>query len=327
MDSSLELQKTEKQFLNMLEKAKVSSLILSEQEKNEGKKLLTEFMALKREEVSPIFFFKPVGAIALAIALFLTGGAGVVFAAQEALPGSPFYQVKMHVNERLRSVIALSPKEKARWEIERANLRLQEAEELSVRGKFDSVAALEIDEYLGEHIKKVQEISFALQESGKEGEAHALYSDLEVVLATHGKILGNLSLNTSKQEQLELGSTIANIQAYTEVMARDQEVANIGYAVSKKTAEQAMEAAEREMDETKLYIGKNKNKVGRYMRADIEAQLEEAEKFFEEGRDNVEAKRYKNSLVSFEKAVSVAKGAQILLETSIRIKKDLGPQN
>lgn len=324
MEPNSELQKIEGQFRELLEKAGVLSLALSEQEKGEGRRRLKEFIAQERREFPILFFFKPIGAIALAIALFLTGSAGVVLAAQEALPGSSLYQVKMHVNERFRSAIALSYEEKAQWEIKRANLRLQEAEELSARGKFNAKAAEEVEEYLKAHVEKVQEISAFMQNNGKEVEAQAFYSDLEVILAIHGRILGQLSVSMPAEERVELGNIIAGVQSYTEVVLKDHEaVVNLDYKVSKKTAEQTMESAENEVKAIKLYVSKNKNKVGRYMRADIETQLTIAEKFFGEGRENVSLKRYKNSLVSFEKAANQAKEAKILLETSIRIKKDL----
>src|SRR3989338_7355861 len=71
-------------------------------------------------------------------------GWGVSFAAENSLPGSLLYPIKVGVNERVGEVLALSTEAKANYEAKIAVRRMKEAEKLAEKGEMSPERASEL---------------------------------------------------------------------------------------------------------------------------------------------------------------------------------------
>ena len=76
--------------------------------------------SLRSKKVLPLF-----------IACGLVVGGTLSFAAENTLPGNVLYPVKIHLNEAIRGAFALTPKQKAAWEVLQVERRLEETEKLA----------------------------------------------------------------------------------------------------------------------------------------------------------------------------------------------------
>src|SRR3989338_1973542 len=73
--------------------------------------------------------------------LFVLAGTGTVSAAQGALPGDLLYPVKVSINEKVEVALAPTTAAKAEVQVRLAERRVDEARELSVRGRLDEKTA------------------------------------------------------------------------------------------------------------------------------------------------------------------------------------------
>src|SRR3989339_848820 len=94
---------------------------------------------LYRTSIFSGFFGIKLNAASLAVLLviFILAGGGVAMAAEKSLPGELLYPIKIHINERAKSLTAVSPEAKGKFEVEKLEQRLQEAEILSNRGELN----------------------------------------------------------------------------------------------------------------------------------------------------------------------------------------------
>lgn len=106
-----------------------------------------------------VFLFRRTFAVsALSLALVISGGLGVVRAAEGALPGQSLYPVKINVNESVIGTFKRSDAARAEWERERAGRRIAEAETLAEAGKLGDKEKNEIEQHLSENRKAFEEI-------------------------------------------------------------------------------------------------------------------------------------------------------------------------
>ncbi len=99
------------------------------------------------------FLRSPVRLQAVALAALLlvaASGGGLVYAAENALPGDPLYGMKLHVNEAFRARLNATPEARAQWAVERLQRRMRELHRLEERG----TAEADIDVAIGGHIEE-----------------------------------------------------------------------------------------------------------------------------------------------------------------------------
>jgi len=90
-------------------------------------------------------------ATAFSVLLLLgVSGGGLVYAAENALPGDALYGVKIHVNEAVRAKLQLTPEERAHWAVTCLERRMEELRALEARGSAEA----EIDVAIGGRIEK-----------------------------------------------------------------------------------------------------------------------------------------------------------------------------
>src|SRR3989344_6975993 len=104
------------------------------------------------ETRSPYVFMSYHMRMALAgLVLFVFAGTGTVSAAQGALPGDLLYPVKVSVNEKVEVALAPTPAAKAEVQVRLAERRVDEARELSARGRLDKKSAKALTDDFVEH--------------------------------------------------------------------------------------------------------------------------------------------------------------------------------
>jgi len=82
-----------------------------------------------------LFSFRYSSALA-AVLILVLGTGSLSYAAESALPGEALYSVKIHVNEKVQTALAITPEAKAYWEAKRAERRVKEAKRLAETGRL-----------------------------------------------------------------------------------------------------------------------------------------------------------------------------------------------
>jgi hypothetical protein len=155
------------------------------------------------------FKFMPYIATIMLVALF---GGGTSVAAQSSLPGDFLYPVKIQINEEVRSFLAFSPESKVRVEIDRVQARLEEAETLMKKGKFDTEARQSVESNL---VDRVSAISYKISDikTNNQELAESLKSEYETILDTGQKnifaqVAVEISPTSAEAQELEINAEV-----------------------------------------------------------------------------------------------------------------------
>ncbi len=184
-----------KSFSKQLEEA-TAHIVLSEAEKVRMREQIVAYMEYKpvRTPSSHINTTKKANSFSLfpffkthhfsgafLIAGLVVGSTfGVSFAADEALPGDLLYNVKVNVNEEVRSAFMSTKESQIAWEQERAERRLIEASKLASEGRLNTENKEKVSKLFAEHteavVQYVRDIEtkdplFALEASSDLGES------------------------------------------------------------------------------------------------------------------------------------------------------------
>lgn len=114
-----------------------------------------------------------VSTYALALLLISAGtGSTLTLAAEGSVPGNLLYPLKISISEPIRSVLARSPEDKAVWEVEQIERRLNEAVRLAAKNELTEERALALEKKLRKNTEVEQESmsSFALIDENEKNE-------------------------------------------------------------------------------------------------------------------------------------------------------------
>jgi Domain of unknown function (DUF5667) len=151
--------------------------------------------ALVRPVSSPYFNIPKLlssarGAYAFFAAILIIGlSAGTTYASENTLPGDTLYAIKVGITEPVHSALLTSSKDKATWNAELAERRLEEATQLAVQNKLDVKTSRYLSEKLSVHVAESVTNAEDLQNSGDSAGAVAARSDLEARVTAHAAIL------------------------------------------------------------------------------------------------------------------------------------------
>jgi uncharacterized membrane protein YgcG len=109
--------------------------------------LMARTRALPRAVRSPYSFLTTRLAqqgVAAVLVVTLAGGS-TALAASSALPGDVLFPVKIHVNERVETLLAVTPESQAQVATVQASRRLEEAEELVHKGRLTQEMTKEVE--------------------------------------------------------------------------------------------------------------------------------------------------------------------------------------
>ena len=131
--------------------------------------------------------------VSLALIVFFLGVGSTGMAANSALPGDTLYPVKVGINERVESWVAISPDASARFEVVKAERRLKEVEKLTVKKKTITPETKEkIKENFTKSAEKVKEITLDIEAKGGAAKAAEVKLDFENKLEAHKVVLSKL---------------------------------------------------------------------------------------------------------------------------------------
>ncbi len=149
---------------------------------------------------------------AAAALLLVTGG--VSLAAEGSLPGDSLYNMKLKVNEELKSFIAVTPEAKAKFAVETTEKRLQEAAQLSANGKLTEKNKSVLKTELAKRATDVKNRVAALVSQNKLDSAQEIALDFESSLRAHEIILGKITerSTTSLSSITQIDELIADIR-------------------------------------------------------------------------------------------------------------------
>ncbi|MBY0539532.1 hypothetical protein K2P56_03825 [Patescibacteria group bacterium] len=140
---------------------------LSDIERERMKRVLSEYIAMKPLRNVPLDRRAPISYMLLSLYAFsrksvalllvagiLFSGAGVSFAAENALPGDALYPIKVEVNEPVVAVLSVSSESKALWNAELAERRLEEAAKLASDDALTDEAKEELENRFEKHAER-----------------------------------------------------------------------------------------------------------------------------------------------------------------------------
>lgn len=244
-------------------------------------------------------------------------GAGVSFGAEGALPGDPFYPVKVNVNEKVVGWLSLSQEARADWEARLASRRLEEAEKLAVDGRLNAENKNKIEANFDAHAERVKERVEEMEEKRGSSKAANVSSNFEVSLQAHERILARLAEDDGEEvEDLAL-SVKAHKDAFVKIRTKAE--ATFSAEADSKTearaaAEGRLKAAENKIAEVKQFIVKMKEKLGEKAVVEAETRINAPEDLVAEGKLKLQTEAYGEAFVLFQRAHRIAQEAKLLIE-------------
>lgn len=150
----------------------------------------------------------------IAAFIAISGSMGVSYMASDSLPGDVLYSVKVHINEEMRHIAALSPEADAKVSLDIIASRADEARRLVAEGRLDSEAKNSISQELQSELntwKKVTENWAASGTSSSQTEARTTF---ESQAKENADIFGllNVSLDQPVSATTGTGSSTAESQ-------------------------------------------------------------------------------------------------------------------
>ncbi len=176
---------------------------LTTDERERMKRVLSEYVAMKPLRVAPLdrraplsyalisfyaFSRKSIAGILVAVLLF--SGAGVSFAAENALPGDVLYPIKVQLNEPVVAALSVSQESKVLWNAERAERRLEEAALLASNGALTEAKKQELEDRFDRYAERVIAEVEQIEESNS-SVAVDIASQFENKLLAHETILSD----------------------------------------------------------------------------------------------------------------------------------------
>jgi hypothetical protein len=136
-------------------------------------------------------------AMGVAAVLYMIGG--VTYAAEDALPGTPLYAVKTHVNEAFINITAVGDSKTARTQSRLAARRINELQTLINNGRLTTTTSERLLHDIVEHTQIARENIASLETAGerKRQQANRLQSQLTALLAAESETLQSVASSSA----------------------------------------------------------------------------------------------------------------------------------
>jgi hypothetical protein len=317
----------------ILERGK--SVRLSEFDKNEIRKALINVMAepqssrtYKRVRMISWSFSYLRVPLTAALILVLTGGTS--FAAQSSIPGDVLYPVKVGVNEKVETLLAVGAKEVATVTAKHALTRLSEAEALAAHGKLDAETKVKIEEHFYENVADLRSNLKKLEGSGDFNAAAIINGSFEEGLGEHLGAFVSLSVEngTGTPQVVAIAASVGNELQSTQVervALRERQVANASPSTL-EAAKGAQSAAEKKIMEVENYVATHASTTASVQNV-LTARLTSVHELMLAGVEKVNAEDYAGAFALFKKAETLAQDAKLLSILGNKVKKNLTVRN
>jgi hypothetical protein len=261
------------------------------------------------------------------LAILVLLGGGVSVAARSALPGHLLYPVKVNVNEEVRAALASSDEAKAKVDADRAEERLEEAEEVSVEEDVDAQTRADIEANFKLFADSTEARITALADVDARAAAD-IASEFETALRVHEKVLARLvagdaqssvevhGLQTDVDDELE-DTVKARLAAEAKVKTEDH-----GPEV-KAAAQGKLGAAANVIAEVTRFISNKKAVLGADAVAKAEARLKVAEDLKAQADAKLAAGAYSDAFILGNAVIRTAQEAKLLIEAQEELDVDL----
>lgn len=246
------------------------------------------------------------------IVVILMGGFSL--GADSAMPGGILYPVKVNINEEIRSQLAFSQRAKVAWDIRRVERRMEEAEQMAVRGTGDASSRAVVEANFQAYADRVSDRIHDMEARGDARAAAEAASNFEASLKAHQAILARLS---GESATAGLTPLLIRVRAVVNTAAENRVSAETHVSAGadvQAAAEGKMTAAENKIAEVESFIARSKAKLGAEAAVQAEARLTEARAVAAEGKAKIQAGAWGEAFVLFQKAARIAQEAQMLVD-------------
>ena len=137
-------------------------------------------------------------------------GGTVSFAAENTVPGDALFTVKVHVNENVRGVVAVTSKAKAEWEVRLVERRLEEVEKLAMVPNVTIEVQQVAEQNLEHYSKRVKNRIEKFEEDEDDEDAMETASNLSEVLNAHEQVLVVMSANVATTTSVASAPVVNN---------------------------------------------------------------------------------------------------------------------
>ena len=269
---------------------------------------------LYRTSIFSGFFGVKLNAASLAVLLviFILAGGSVTMAAEKSLPGDLLYPIKIHINESAKSLTAVSPEAKGKFEIEKLEQRLKEAEILSNRGELDPKSRAILEKRLDVEINNAKSRISNLEADSKIEAATDISSRLEISLQAHEKVLTFISGESAKNEEIKPLIEKIRGQAKEASERRVESEKKISSRAKEVAASQLKEASTR-LEELKNTFVKIEPNLDDLNKNNIKNRIESSSKLINQGQTDLNSGNFPNSLKNFQKAQKITSEAKVFI--------------
>ena len=277
-------------FEEIIKKAK--SLSLAESEKSQIRDVILNKVKIKAVRLKPekrLIFRLAFSKITLSFLIIIIAGAGIA-GAENSLPGDLLYPIKTEINEKVRERLAISETAKTGYETGRIERRLEESEQLMLKGSIDKAAENLAKENLTQKIDFIKnKLETVKNEDGLE-KAEEITSRIETVINAHESVIENI-LENKKIRSGNLKEDAVN----TAISAIKTEI-----GASKSEAKKLREKTEKEGIEMGVFAKKTKPEKNQ-----LENSLNKTKKDITQIRDTLKKADFKKETrIGLEKRIS-----------------------
>jgi hypothetical protein len=257
--------------------------------------------------------------IAIIIALLLGGGTS--FAAEGALPGDVLYPIKIHINENIQELVAVSDEAEAKVQMKLAGHRLEEAEKLAFEGNLTVETSADLKARFEEHSEKSKEHRLKV---GDVDTAANISSDTEAFLGVHGRLIEDIGDAKPEMKGI-IGGLLDGVHLYFKDASEDREDVDAKVFAgmegdTRASAEGTMKAAQNKIDEVKKFIDARKNTLSTSAQTEANAYLKAADAAVAEGKAKMAAQAHADAFALFKKAAREAQAAKLFVITVENLK-------
>ncbi len=277
----------------------------------------------------------------LVVLIAVTLGGGISYAAEQTVPGDILYPIKIYVNEEIRAAIAPSTEAKASWEVQRLERRLEEAEQLIAREKFNDSTNSELKKNLARHSLAINQKLAILTLANELTAATAVSSDFDATIYAHTKLLPRLTKKPDIESDVselvagfapdEIDGVVAAPQpgapaAFEALTKVEIEKDGNVDGTSRIQAQKRKEASEKRIKEINKVFARTRNlDAGSQTR--LQSRYASATQLFLEGEAKMEKEQYAEASSLFQEARRYAQEVKVLIKAREKLGKNVNLNN
>ncbi len=239
--------------------------------------------------------------LSLFVSVFVAMGGGTAYAAQSSAPGDILYPYKIHVNENLKTILAVSDESKAKLHTYLAKERLSEGEKLAIKGKLDTETNIYLQTKFDSHMKEGYE-NIAKLKDGDDSEnviAAEIDSDFKSHLKLHEEKLLEIKSRSDSENSIQVQGLLNIIKP--------------GAPDVKGSAEGKLNAAENKLQATIRFVQNKSDSIDAETKAEAEAKIEASQALIVEGKAQLEDENYTDATETFQEAFEISQEATAIV--------------